>query len=171
MTQHGDAVDRLEADPGRPARRAALERPARLAAGPAADRPEHERGEDPAVPELVGVEVDREPDPEDERPHHPDADEDAGDAAEGHRRALVEERRRPARAEDQRPERRQRADGEERAEDVQEEEPVVEIHRREHTKAGGGTCGDAPGTIRTCDLSLRRRTLYPLSYGRGEPRV
>src|SRR5688572_33343118 len=26
----------------------------------------------------------------------------------------------------------------------------------------------APGTIRTCDLSLRRRTLYPLSYGRGE---
>jgi hypothetical protein len=25
----------------------------------------------------------------------------------------------------------------------------------------------APGRIRTCDLSLRRRTLYPLSYGRG----
>lgn len=25
---------------------------------------------------------------------------------------------------------------------------------------------DAPGRIRTCDLSLRRRTLYPLSYGR-----
>ena len=29
-------------------------------------------------------------------------------------------------------------------------------------------CDDAPGTIRTCDLSLRRRTLYPLSYGRLE---
>jgi hypothetical protein len=27
---------------------------------------------------------------------------------------------------------------------------------------------DAPGTIRTCDLSLRRAALYPLSYGRGE---
>jgi L-alanine-DL-glutamate epimerase-like enolase superfamily enzyme len=26
---------------------------------------------------------------------------------------------------------------------------------------------DAPGRNRTCDLSLRRRTLYPLSYGRG----
>ena len=26
---------------------------------------------------------------------------------------------------------------------------------------------DAPGRIRTSDLSLRRRTLYPLSYGRG----
>jgi hypothetical protein len=26
--------------------------------------------------------------------------------------------------------------------------------------------GSAPGTIRTCDLPLRRRTLYPLSYGR-----
>ena len=25
---------------------------------------------------------------------------------------------------------------------------------------------DAPGRNRTCDLSLRRRTLYPLSYGR-----
>ena len=28
---------------------------------------------------------------------------------------------------------------------------------------------DAPGRIRTCDLALRRRTLYPLSYRRGEP--
>ena len=26
----------------------------------------------------------------------------------------------------------------------------------------------APGTIRTCDLCLRRAALYPLSYGRGE---
>ena len=26
----------------------------------------------------------------------------------------------------------------------------------------------APGRIRTCDLSLRRRTLYPLSYGRSD---
>jgi hypothetical protein len=30
-----------------------------------------------------------------------------------------------------------------------------------------GSVPDAPGRIRTCDLSLRRRTLYPLSYGRG----
>ena len=28
--------------------------------------------------------------------------------------------------------------------------------------------GHAPGTIRTCDLCLRRAALYPLSYGRGE---
>ena len=27
----------------------------------------------------------------------------------------------------------------------------------------------APGRIRTCDLALRRRALYPLSYGRGRP--
>jgi hypothetical protein len=26
---------------------------------------------------------------------------------------------------------------------------------------------NAPGRIRTCDLALRRRTLYPLSYRRG----
>jgi hypothetical protein len=26
----------------------------------------------------------------------------------------------------------------------------------------------APGKIRTCDLSLRRRALYPLSYGRKD---
>ena len=26
---------------------------------------------------------------------------------------------------------------------------------------------DAPGMIRTCDLSLRRPALYPLSYGRA----
>jgi hypothetical protein len=29
----------------------------------------------------------------------------------------------------------------------------------------------APGTIRTCDLCLRRAALYPLSYGRGEATV
>jgi hypothetical protein len=34
-----------------------------------------------------------------------------------------------------------------------------------------GFSSDAPGRIRTCDLSLRRRTLYPLSYGRGERAV
>ena len=28
--------------------------------------------------------------------------------------------------------------------------------------------GHAPGRIRTCGLALRRRALYPLSYGRGE---
>ena len=27
---------------------------------------------------------------------------------------------------------------------------------------------NAPGRIRTCGLALRRRALYPLSYGRGE---
>jgi hypothetical protein len=27
--------------------------------------------------------------------------------------------------------------------------------------------GHAPGRIRTCGLALRRRALYPLSYGRG----
>ena len=27
----------------------------------------------------------------------------------------------------------------------------------------------APGRIRTCDLALRRRALYPLSYGRSGP--
>ncbi|MDX6486491.1 MAG: hypothetical protein QOF43_1644 [Gaiellaceae bacterium] len=27
---------------------------------------------------------------------------------------------------------------------------------------------DAPGRNRTCDLALRRRALYPLSYGRRE---
>jgi hypothetical protein len=33
---------------------------------------------------------------------------------------------------------------------------------------GGRTSeGDAPGRNRTCDLALRRRALYPLSYGRG----
>jgi hypothetical protein len=29
----------------------------------------------------------------------------------------------------------------------------------------------APGRNRTCDLALRRRALYPLSYGRGETPV
>ncbi len=43
---------------------------------------------------------------------------------------------------------------------------------------GGGLRGNhgfphsyAPGTIRTCDLCLRRAALYPLSYGRGEGQV
>ena len=34
-----------------------------------------------------------------------------------------------------------------------------------------GLFRDAPGTIRTCDLCLRRAALYPLSYGRGEGSV
>src|SRR5215468_10146115 len=34
----------------------------------------------------------------------------------------------------------------------------------------GGVCRNAPGRNRTCDLALRRRALYPLSYGRrGRP--
>ena len=33
---------------------------------------------------------------------------------------------------------------------------------------GGGLSADiAPGRNRTCDLALRRRALYPLSYGRS----
>src|SRR5712691_6692068 len=39
---------------------------------------------------------------------------------------------------------------------------MVDRNTLEHTGP------DAPGRNRTCDLSLRRRTLYPLSYGRGE---
>jgi hypothetical protein len=35
---------------------------------------------------------------------------------------------------------------------------AVGVHRAVH----------APGRIRTCGLALRRRALYPLSYGRGE---
>ncbi len=34
------------------------------------------------------------------------------------------------------------------------------------TRAGTSCPPDAPGRIRTCGLSLRRRALYPLSYGR-----
>ena len=33
-----------------------------------------------------------------------------------------------------------------------------------------GVSRDAPGMIRTCDLCLRRAALYPLSYGREEPK-
>src|SRR5207302_5572682 len=34
-------------------------------------------------------------------------------------------------------------------------------------RSGRTSGGDAPGRIRTCDLALRRRALYPLSYRRG----
>jgi folate-binding protein YgfZ len=40
--------------------------------------------------------------------------------------------------------------------------------RRRATYGGCGTRESAPGMIRTCDLSLRRAALYPLSYGRSE---
>jgi hypothetical protein len=33
------------------------------------------------------------------------------------------------------------------------------------------SAGYAPGMIRTCDLSLRRAALYPLSYGRSEAKA
>src|SRR5437588_9607057 len=35
--------------------------------------------------------------------------------------------------------------------------------------AKGWLSSSAPGPIRTADLSLRRRALYPLSYGRRSP--
>jgi L-Ala-D/L-Glu epimerase len=40
--------------------------------------------------------------------------------------------------------------------------------RREPSRT---SVGDAPGRNRTCDLALRRRTLYPLSYRRGTTSV
>ena len=43
---------------------------------------------------------------------------------------------------------------------------VVSRRVRHHTS--GADTSDAPGRIRTCDLALRRRALYPLSYGRRE---
>ena len=43
--------------------------------------------------------------------------------------------------------------------------------RRIRALLTGGRHRHAPGTIRTCDLCLRRAALYPLSYGRGEGRV
>ena len=43
---------------------------------------------------------------------------------------------------------------------------VAQGPKREVSVAGHSE--HAPGKIRTCDLSLRRRALYPLSYGRNE---
>jgi MFS transporter, CP family, cyanate transporter len=42
---------------------------------------------------------------------------------------------------------------------------------RARPSAAGEAGNDAPGRIRTCDLALRRRALYPLSYGRVPPSV
>ena len=39
------------------------------------------------------------------------------------------------------------------------------------TRMATRVAADAPGTIRTCDLCLRRAALYPLSYGRGNRSV
>ena len=42
------------------------------------------------------------------------------------------------------------------------------VHRRHHRQAPRlNGSKNAPGMNRTCDLSLRRAALYPLSYGRG----
>ena len=53
--------------------------------------------------------------------------------------------------------------------------PAPEGRKSSHELARVGAVGDAsehevdaPGRIRTCGLALRRRALYPLSYGRGE---
>ena len=51
--------------------------------------------------------------------------------------------------------------------------PTIEILAERRSKQGGVATVPrvyAPGRIRTCDLSLRRRALYPLSYGRWEQR-
>jgi hypothetical protein len=41
----------------------------------------------------------------------------------------------------------------------------------EETPADAGVSDSAPGRIRTCGLSLRRRALYPLSYGRFDLQI
>src|SRR3954447_15399821 len=44
--------------------------------------------------------------------------------------------------------------------------PFLVPGREAENPPPGGVSWGAPGRIRTCGLSLRRRTLYPLSYGR-----
>ena len=41
------------------------------------------------------------------------------------------------------------------------------LDRKRPLPPAGGPSPYAPGRIRTCDLALRRRALYPLSYGRS----
>ena len=49
------------------------------------------------------------------------------------------------------------------------EEELAELARV--GAVGVRRAGHAPGRIRTCGLALRRRALYPLSYGRGDEAV
>jgi hypothetical protein len=104
------------------------ELPAGLAAEPAAEHPADEGSEDPAVPDLVVVVVDGEPDPEDQRPHRARDDDDVDRVGDGAGGVLRQERRSGPRREHERPERGERAHEEERAEDVEEQQGVVELH-------------------------------------------
>ena len=45
---------------------------------------------------------------------------------------------------------------------------LVHVALLDHDRLRQTKRRDAPGRIRTCDLALRRRALYPLSYGRGD---
>jgi integrase len=50
---------------------------------------------------------------------------------------------------------------------------ALRVYRHSMRRDGddlAGLLGYAPGRIRTCDLALRRRALYPLSYGRSGDR-
>ena len=94
------------------------------------DRPEHDRCDHPAVPELEVVAQDREPDPETDRADEADhgrAGPDDRDPVEAQRR-----RRRIGRAErdDNDPGHHKRTHQRRRGQQMQRENPVLEAHRR-----------------------------------------
>ena len=85
------------------------------------------------------------------------------DAEIGHQRPVVLRLPVPAVDDDRHPER----SGPAREEELSELARVAAVGVRR----AGHARDDAPGRIRTCGLALRRRALYPLSYGRGEEAV
>ena len=103
-----------------------------------ADRPEDDRGDDPAAPDGDAVERDREPDAEDDRPERADRRP---------RRSATGKRRPAATTCSGRSVRRittiatqktiMRRDERERAQQVESEQPVVQLHRPDDIERGG----------------------------------
>ena len=102
----------------------------RSAAGLRRDRPQHDRRDHPAVPDLVRVEGDREPDAEDDRSdrarRRPRRCRPAATPAEA--RDLLGAARRVDVTTTTDPEEHDRADEREGAQQVEGEDPVVQLH-------------------------------------------
>ena len=158
----------LMSSPRRPASQRAVARVVvvtRLLSEVGADRPQHQRREHPAVPDLVCVERDREPHAKDDGPRRPDHDEHDADARERHRRSDPRRAVGPPERGDHRRERDLGGDQRERRQQVQRKDPVVELHARGTLLHAQAASGRSAGEARR---PFRPRPFKPiLTCGRG----
>jgi hypothetical protein len=94
----------------------------------AGDGPEDERRDDPAVPDRIAVDREREVDPDHDRPHRAEADRDIADLDDRLHAKRLLGRIHPAHGDDENPEKHESSHVGERAQNMDRQRPVDEAH-------------------------------------------